>query len=110
MTPYSIEQLRAEAGTLIVRELDDGRVLALHVDIYNYTLTISTPGDLALGLRSDVWEYSPDLYQPSTAALLACVDAINTWDGEGEPTGWTRHPATGRRRRNGDPRTQETRA
>ncbi len=25
------------------------------------------------------------------------------WEGEGEPTGWFRHPRTGRRRPDGDP-------
>ncbi|RBB38893.1 hypothetical protein DPV79_16055 [Burkholderia reimsis] len=29
--------------------------------------------------------------------------ALDAWDGEGEPTGWHRHPDTGRRRENGDP-------
>jgi hypothetical protein len=27
----------------------------------------------------------------------AAVDALNAWDGEGEPTGWHRHPPSGRR-------------
>ena len=29
--------------------------------------------------------------------------AFAAWNGEGEPTGWHRHPATGRRRPGGDP-------
>lgn len=29
--------------------------------------------------------------------------ALDAWDGTGEPTGWHRHPTTGRRRENGDP-------
>jgi len=41
-----------------------------------------------------VWQY-----QSRDAALVA----LAAWDGEGEPEGWYRHPATGRRRPGGDP-------
>lgn len=34
------------------------------------------------------------------------INALEAWDGEGEPTGWKRHPASGRRRINGDPATE----
>lgn len=33
--------------------------------------------------------------------------ALGAWDGQGEPTGWHRHPDSGRRRVDGDPQ-QET--
>jgi hypothetical protein len=33
----------------------------------------------------------------------AAKEALDAWCGEGEPTGWHRHPSTGRRRENGDP-------
>lgn len=29
----------------------------------------------------------------------AALDALDAWDGEGEPEGWHRHPASGRRRK-----------
>ena len=32
--------------------------------------------------------------------------AVREWDGTGEPTGWHRNPKTGRRRVNGDPKTE----
>ena len=32
--------------------------------------------------------------------------AMQVWDGTGEPSGWCRHPATGRRRPGGDPATE----
>lgn len=32
--------------------------------------------------------------------------AYDSWDGSGEPTGWHRHPDSGRRRDNGDPATE----
>lgn len=38
-------------------------------------------------------------YETSAAAL----NALDAWDGEGEPEGWNRHPATGRYRHRGDP-------
>ena len=34
---------------------------------------------------------------------MVAVATLETWDGVGEPTGWMRHPTTGRRRPDGDP-------
>lgn len=34
---------------------------------------------------------------------MAAVAALIAWNGEGEPSGWMRHPETGRRRPGGDP-------
>ena len=31
------------------------------------------------------------------------IEAMQRWDGAGEPSGWWRHPSSGRRRPNGDP-------
>jgi len=42
----------------------------------------------------DCWDY------PS---LTAAIKAMERWDGQGEPDGWTRHPTSGRRRPDGDP-------
>ena len=42
----------------------------------------------------DAWDYD----DPATATLVAA-----TWDGDGDPPGFTRHPASGRRRPAGDP-------
>lgn len=33
----------------------------------------------------------------------AAKKALDAWDGTGEPSGWHRHPVTGRRRPEGDP-------
>lgn len=35
--------------------------------------------------------------------LADAIEAAERWDGEGEPTGWHRHPHSGRRRPGGDP-------
>lgn len=42
----------------------------------------------------DVWCYE---------SVPAAIDALEVWDGEGEPAGWMRHPRSGRRRPEGDP-------
>ena len=37
------------------------------------------------------------------------VAALKEWDGVGEPKGWMRHPASGRRRPGGDPEQEYVR-
>jgi hypothetical protein len=109
MMPYSLEQLRAEHSTISVRVLPDGKVLALHKEIFNILISVTNPEDLELGVRSDVWEYTLDdglpPLGPAPGANRALY-AFEVWDGNGEPTGWTRHPRTGRRRAFGDPETE----
>lgn len=53
----------------------------------------------------DSWEYD-DRWCYATAALA--VTYARAWQAEPgtEPTGWHRHPATGRRRPDGDPRRE----
>ncbi len=101
---YTVAQLLEEPSTLAVRTLPDGRVLASRAKMNGPELTISRPEDLALGIVSDAWEYSWSAsgYQPLNAAMHAVHQAFCDWDGEGEPDGWTRHAATGRRRPGGD--------
>jgi hypothetical protein len=100
----TIEQLVEEPGTLAVRTLDDGRVLASRMKLNGPELTISRPEDLELGIVSDAWEYAcgPGGYPHLHAAMRAVHDAFCDWSGDGEPDGWTRHVATGRRRPAGD--------
>jgi hypothetical protein len=47
-----------------------------------------------LQAHEDAWCY---------ATCREAVAAAHTWDGTGEPQGWVRHPASGRRRPGGDP-------
>lgn len=35
--------------------------------------------------------------------FASALAAFEAWDGTGEPAGWHRHPASGRRRNGGDP-------
>lgn len=84
-----------ERGAIASRTLADGRVLDVTPLGWGYALLgIIWVEDLGLGIYSDVWQY-----QSRDAALAA----LQTWDGHGEPGGWYRHPATGRRRPDGDP-------
>jgi hypothetical protein len=54
-------------------------------------LVIGHPGSQTL---EDGWCYE---------SLVDAVKELLRWDGTGEPQGWMRHPATGRRRPTGDP-------
>jgi len=109
---YTIEQLRAEDTTIDVRVLDDGRVLCAFRSLIGVNISISTPEHLALGAKTDTWEYGvgSDLGFPNLAiAAAACRAAFEDWNGDGEPVGWTRHPPSGRRRPQGDPRHEYVR-
>ncbi len=79
---------------LFVRELPDGRTLVVLPLLWGYA-------SLALGRPGQSWFYDTWQYQSRQAALDACLE----WNGEPgtEPTGWYKHPATGRRRPDGDP-------
>ena len=56
--------------------------------IGKFLFTYAILSDLHSFYYEDRWCY--DSYEKAKAALEA-------WDGTGEPTGWHRHPATGRR-------------
>lgn len=68
-----------------IKILPDGTVCGLHRFIYTWGLMI--------GL--DLYGYA-DRY--CYASLEAAQAALKAWNGDGEPTGWHRHPDTGRRR------------
>lgn len=75
------------------RELADGRVLYLRPMLH---------GNLQLGVSPHgraQWFDNLWCYHDVDAAWRAAFG----WDGSGEPSGWYRHPQTGRRRPDGDP-------
>lgn len=81
------------ADYLWVEPLPDGRIVALlSWGGSGYQLSIGTFG---LGW-DDTWIYLAEMGAAAWRASLG-------WDGEGEPEGWYRHPASGRRRDGGDP-------
>jgi hypothetical protein len=76
-----------EIGAVLVRELDDGRELAVIPTIFNYRLTIGPAGEQTI---EDFYCYD---------GYAWCLRACETWDGKGDPPGpWKRHLRTSRRR------------
>lgn len=81
------------------RMLPDGRVLDVAPLLFGAArLTVSK--NATTQIIGDAWEYENP---------VVAIGAWAQWDGEGEPEGWTRHPATGRRRPNGDPEREQVR-
>lgn len=78
--------LVVENGLLVPRPLGDGRWAAVLPKVFTHAIVTGQMGDL----RSidDNWCYK-------TRALAEA--ALDAWDGTGEPEGWFRHPASGRR-------------
>lgn len=72
-----------------LRFFANGRNAVIHRLMYTYALI----ADVSFSGYEDRWCYG------SYATAKAALDA---WDGEGEPSGWHRHPDTGRRRPDGD--------
>lgn len=75
-----------------VRRLDDRRYVGVMPFMYTHAVIWGYIAD-ELGYE-DRWCYDGPM-----KALLAAA----TWNGQGEPEGWHRHPSTGRRRPGGDP-------
>lgn len=82
------EFLTKQCGYRHVRLLPDGvRFAAVMPLIFTSAIITVRAGDMHS--TEDRWCYHTE------ADALAALDA---WDGTGEPEGWHRHPATGRRR------------
>lgn len=73
-----------------IKRLADGRICAL--------MPINS-GLIALCVGITPWGH-PDSYYYRYGEAGRALDA---WNGEGEPSGWFRHPQSGRRRADGDP-------
>jgi len=82
-------------GTIAMRLWPDGTCAAIEPMIYTNRIAIAGPLAMAQSLWEDMW-----CYPKGTAAL----DALLAWSypTEKEPTGWIRHPPSGRRRPDGD--------
>lgn len=88
------------------RQLPDGRWLVLYPLLFGssrltVTRTCATLDDAIKEIIDDVWDYE---------TCVGGLKAMGEWTGEGEPTGWNRHPASGRRRPGGDPESEYVRA
>lgn len=69
----------------LLGKLPDGRVCGVQKLLYHYTLHVGI----------DDFGYA-DRYCYTTRARAE--KHLREWDGNGDPEGWHRHPATGRRR------------
>lgn len=79
------------------RVLPDGRILEAWGYLFNTRVTLTEPHMDGI-CWVDAWCY---------ATRSAAEQAVATWDGEGEPTGWIKHPNSGRYRPHGDPAREE---
>jgi hypothetical protein len=84
--------LHVVGGARSCKLIPDGRYAGLMPFLFTHAIVTGRLFDLHG--YDDRW-----CYHDSAAAARALAD----WDGTGEPTGWHRHPATGRRREAGDP-------
>ena len=75
-----------------VKEIKDGMYVAIKPLLFHWTMIIGEIGN-------DFGYFDRWCYASQTLA----EKAFSEWNGEGEPTGWHRHPSTGRRRENGNP-------
>jgi hypothetical protein len=78
--------------------MPDGRYACVMPLLFTHAIII---GDIRGVGPDDRWCYSS--LEKAQTALLYWKEDFNF---EGEPQGWHRHPATGRRRENGDPATE----
>ena len=100
ITVRNYERLLAERGQQICDEngyghytrFSDGRDACLAGLMY----TVAIFSDLTEWGHGDRWCYE------TFPKALAALREWESRDGQGEPTGWHRHPNTGRRRPNGD--------
>lgn len=76
----------------------DGRVATVMPLLFlRGLLTVASAESHSIGTYDDGWEYD---------SASSAVDALHAWNEHGcagEPQGWSRHPASGRRRPDGDP-------
>jgi len=87
-------QWLAGQNYLMVMPAKEGRWAALHPFAFTWAIIEGKDGDRCG--YSDRWCY---------ATFDKAVDGLNEWllrEFEGEPSGWHRHPSTGRRRPDGD--------
>lgn len=86
------------------RVLDDGRVIYL-VPLGHGLLQLAVSAYLGAGSYDEAWYYE-DHHAAWRAALEWQPPPFLFTPGPDEPAGWYRHPATGRRRRDGTAATE----
>ena len=84
--------LKTHCGYTHIKTIGKSEWAALNQYLFTCAIITGRNGDL-YSFR-DRWCYHSE---------AAALEALNKWDGTGEPEGWHRHPASGRRREAGDP-------
>lgn len=84
------EQVSEREGTIAGGLLPDGREWLIYPMIFTFRLVVGDPG---APVYDDCWCYH---------SIIDAMKGVAEWDGTGEPQGWHRHPASGRRRPDGD--------
>jgi hypothetical protein len=87
----ALQHWAVSQGYAYARVLLDGRLVCVEPLFARQALLVLTTPGLAL---QDGWIY---------ASLEAALAAAKAWDATAEPSGWLRHPQSGRRRPGGDP-------
>jgi hypothetical protein len=81
-----------DVGMLWPKVIPGGRYVAVYRAGFNWRIVIGT--------LFDTWELRDAWCYPGMGRAKAALDA---WDGNGEPTGWFKHPGTNRCRPGCDP-------
>lgn len=79
--------LKNDCGYLLPTPIEGGRYMAIAPFMFTYAIITGEMGDRTS--MGDRWCYKD---------RRAAEEAFHAWDGQGEPEGWHRHPASGRRR------------
>lgn len=93
-TLADFEEFAEASGYREARDMGGGRVVAIMPLLFTHAIIVYQHGTLTI---DDRWCYKN---------LPAALEGLNEWqerEYEGEPTGWHRHPYSGRRRKDGDP-------
>lgn len=81
------KNLHDNEGYLHIKQIPGNRYAAIYPLMYTHAIIIGNIGD-KYGYN-DRWCYH---------SIYAAKEALDAWNGEGEPEGWHRNPRTGRRR------------
>jgi hypothetical protein len=81
-----LQWLIDECGYLSPKPIGGGKYACVIPKIYTHAIAVGRIGD-CYGI-DDSWCY---------ASYVEAALALARWDGAGEPEGWVRHPASGRR-------------
>lgn len=82
-----LKYLQEENVYLHIKEIPGNRYAAIYPLMYTTAIIVGDIGD-EYSYR-DLWCYH---------SMYAAKQALDAWDGEGDPEGWHRNPKTGRRR------------